>query len=97
MPDYAIVIHPASHAAIEAYRRALVAGEHQPGARLAKALSGTSVEALDTVAFIEVLLATKPPQIFAESAVYGDGRDWNATELSLLGDIGVAVECHGFR
>ena len=92
MPDYAIVIHPASHAAIEAYRQDLVAGKHQPGARLAKALSGTSVAVLTTEDFIDALLATKPPQIFAESAVYGDGRDWIATELSLLGDINIAVD-----
>ena len=92
MPDYAIVIHPASHAAIEAYRQTLVAGEHQPGASLAKALSASSVAALTSGAFIDALLATKPPQIFAESAVYGDGRDWTATELSLLGDINIAVD-----
>jgi putative transposase len=46
---------------------------------------------LSTEAFLEHLVATKQPQIFAESAVHGDGSDWTATELSILGDIGFAV------
>jgi hypothetical protein len=37
------------------------------------------------------LLDTKPPQIFAESAVAGDGTDWSLTELGLLGDVSIAV------
>ncbi len=41
--------------------------------------------------FLELLLQTKSPQIFAESAVYGDGSDWNQTELSILGDIVIAM------
>ena len=31
-------------------------------------------------------------RIFAESAIYGNGQDWNAQELKLLGAIGIAVE-----
>lgn len=37
------------------------------------------------------LLNTKFPRIFAESEVRGDGGDWIREELSLLGDVGVAV------
>jgi len=40
---------------------------------------------------LECLLNTKEPQFFAESALYGDGRDWNKTELSILGDISIGV------
>jgi hypothetical protein len=40
---------------------------------------------------IEQLVNTKLPQIFAESKVYGDGSDWNQTELSILGLISFAV------
>lgn len=40
---------------------------------------------------LECLLNTKVPQIFAESALYGDGRDWSQTELSILGDISIGV------
>jgi len=45
---------------------------------------------------IEKLLQTKKPQIFAESAVRGDGSDWNQTELSILGDISAAVPVQVF-
>lgn len=41
--------------------------------------------------FLGSLVDTKQPQIFAESAVSGDGSDWNPTELSLLGDISIAA------
>lgn len=41
--------------------------------------------------FLEVLLQTKVPTIFAESAIYGDGRDWSLVELGILGDISIAV------
>jgi hypothetical protein len=41
--------------------------------------------------FLDALLNTKPPLIFAESAVAGDGSDWNLTELGILGDISIAV------
>jgi hypothetical protein len=37
------------------------------------------------------LFDTKLPQIFAESAVAGDGTDWSPTELGLLGDVSIAV------
>jgi hypothetical protein len=37
------------------------------------------------------LFDTKEAQIFAESAVSGDGSDWNLTDLAILGDISVAV------
>lgn len=41
--------------------------------------------------FLEILVNTKRPQIFAESAICGNGLDWNHEELSILGDMGVAV------
>lgn len=66
------------------YEAAIRAGHAQPGARLAAALK-------DECDFFTALLRTKPPLIFAESAVAGDGSDWNLTELSLLGDISMAM------
>ena len=92
MNTWTLVLHPQAHEAIEHYRLVLATGDRQPGSRLAKVLADTAPGDMTTGAFIDALLATKPPQIFAESAVYGDGRDWNATELSLLGDINVAVD-----
>lgn len=50
-----------------------------------------SLKIANTLSFIEMLLRTKKPTIFAESAIQGDLTDWNQTELEILSDIGVAV------
>ena len=63
----------------------VLSGRVRPGARLAESLT-------DENDFTTALLRTKLPQIFAESAVAGDGSDWNLTELGLLGDISVAMD-----
>jgi len=41
--------------------------------------------------FFEAILQTKQPQIFAESEIQGNGVDWNNKELSILGDVSIAV------
>jgi hypothetical protein len=92
MSDYSVVMHPLTHAAIDTYRQAVSDGTQQPGARLARILADEPTATAAIGPFTDALLATKPPQIFAESAVYGDGRDWTATELSLLGDMNIAVD-----
>jgi hypothetical protein len=46
--------------------------------------------------FLEKLINTKLPQIFAESSVAGDGTDWTFQELSILGDIGISVKVDVF-
>ncbi|MFT5194622.1 MAG: hypothetical protein ACI85U_001631 [Candidatus Promineifilaceae bacterium] len=46
---------------------------------------------LDTISFLQELINTKRPQIFAESAVAGNGSDWNQVELSILGDVSIAT------
>lgn len=56
-----------------------------------KLLKNKSVKELTSIDFLEVLLQTKLPQIFAESSIYGNGTDWNLTELGILGDISIAV------
>jgi len=62
-----------------------------PGKYLANRLGGRDLAAITPEAFLGELVETKKPCIFAESVVYGDGSDWNLTELGLLGDISVAV------
>lgn len=73
------------------YLQALQSSKIEPGQFLKNKLKKQDLSQLSTDGLIENLLNTKHPQIFAESAVYGDGRDWNAAELKLLGDIGFAV------
>ena len=63
----------------------------EPGNFLNAKLSTVNLKELSTEQFFEILVSTKRPQIFAESAVCGNGLDWNLTELSILGDLGIAV------
>jgi len=51
-----------------------------------------NLSSLDTKKLLNLLLRTKKPQIFAETAVYGYGSDWNQQELKLLGDISIACK-----
>lgn len=86
-PTYQWLLTPKAAERIERWLEALDQGRERPGARLA----GLFEHGLSGPATVEqavgALLRTKQPQIFAESAVRGDGSDWTPTELSLLGDI----------
>jgi len=73
------------------YLAALRTGDASAGKRLRNNLAGTEFSSLNEAGFVDALLNTKVPQIFAESAVAGDGSDWNLTELGILGDISIAV------
>jgi len=61
------------------------------GEYLRKSLKGIAIEALDAPALLSALLNSKKPQIFAESAVMGDGSDWTLNELGILGDISIGM------
>jgi hypothetical protein len=85
---YNIVVSDDTLEKIVLYKAEIDAGTVQAGARLkAKIKPG-----MDRDSFIEALLATKLPKIFAESEIKGDDSDWNARELSILGDINVTME-----
>jgi hypothetical protein len=92
MKPYRVLMHPLAYDKAETYLADLKSqGLARAGAYLRKRLQGQRLFDLSTEAFLEHLVATKRPQIFAESAVQGEGSDWTATELSILGDIGFAV------
>lgn len=80
-----ILIPDETRTGLVEYEKAIGSGQVQPGVRLSEALK-------DEDDLTTALLRTKLPQIFAESAVAGDGSDWNLTELGLLGDISVAMD-----
>ncbi len=81
---YEILIPDETRTRLAEYEVAVRSGNTQPGARLAATLNADHD-------FLTALLRTKQPLIFAESAVAGDGSDWNLTELGMLGDISVAM------
>lgn len=90
MPAYASLISQTSYERAQDYLAQLRTGS-QPGAFLQTQLAGADLASLTVAEFLEKLVQTKRPQIFAESAVMGDGSDWNLAELGLLGDISMAT------
>ncbi|MBK8901752.1 MAG: hypothetical protein IPM53_11250 [Anaerolineaceae bacterium] len=90
MVKYKTLLSENSLQRVKEYWQAIQAGS-QPGRFFQEKLAGQDVAALSVQAFLEQLVRTKKPQIFAESAVAGDGSDWNLTELGLLGDISIAA------
>lgn len=91
--NYKVVISEATLQKAEAYKKQLEKDIELSGKYLYKALmeAKKSLKELSLEAFIEILVNTKKPTIFAESAVRGDGKDWNGPELSILGDINFVV------
>jgi hypothetical protein len=92
---YTTLLHPSTLDKAAGYLAKLRSGSGA-GGFLQKRLSGHDLQALPLSQFIELLVQTKKPQIFAESSVNGDGSDWNQTELSILGDISIAVPVNVF-
>ncbi len=90
MQDYRVLIHPITYQRSSDYldrlKSGAIAGEY-----LTNKLKGNDISQISIERFIELLVQTKQPCIFAESAIYGDGRDWNQAELSLLGDISIVT------
>ncbi|MFM2303964.1 MAG: hypothetical protein RLZZ135_1374 [Cyanobacteriota bacterium] len=61
------------------------------GQYLQEQLKDKNVLQISISEFIELLVQTKRPCIFAERAIYGNGIDWNQSELSILGDTNIAT------
>ena len=91
MKQYKILMHEMSYKKANSYLKDLAIGKVTTGAYLHQSLKDKDISKLSNDEFIELIVRTKQPQIFAESAVCGDGSDWNQAELSILGDISIAV------
>jgi hypothetical protein len=90
MPAYTTLLSKKTYARAEQYYQALKTGV-PAGSYLQQKLANNNLAHLTVAQLLELLVRTKIPQIFAESAVAGDGSDWNLTELGLLGDIAIAA------
>ena len=88
---YSIVIPEGTVARAADYMEAVREGRLSPGGFQHDRLQGVDLRAMPGQDLLSTLFETKRPQIFAESAVVGDGSDWNLTELGLLGDVSIAV------
>jgi hypothetical protein len=89
--SYQILIPDETRTRLAGYLKALQSGAARAGSRLANGLRGHDLTALTAAGFQDVLINTKVPLIFAESAVTGDGSDWHLEELRLLGDVSISV------
>ncbi len=87
---YSWLVHPDTVRKIRSYLISLRNDEY-PGVLLKKQLDGVLLSEISPEELLEKLINTKIPQIFAETAVSGDGSDWNQKELSILGDVSAAV------
>lgn len=89
---YEILLHARTQQTLDEYSERLrKEGISAAGALMADRLKNTEVAAIDQAQVLDHLVNTKKPRIFAESEVYGDGRDWTLEELSLLGGINIAT------
>jgi hypothetical protein len=88
---YKVHLHQDSFKKVKKYQKALALQEQQPGAYLQALLHGEAPASLSAQEFLELLVRTKKPNIYAESAISGDGSDWTQDELSILGDVGISV------
>ena len=91
MSNYQILIPEETWQKLERYQQDLHSDTLVCGDYLQQALQNEDVFKLDIKVFFEYLINTKKPKIFAEVEIRGDGSDWNQTELSILGDISIAV------
>jgi hypothetical protein len=91
MTKYQVLLSPVTLQKVENYLDALKTERISAGVIFSKVLAGKRINEISAEEFVELLVNTKYPQIFAESAIHGDGTDWNQSELSILGDISIAV------
>ncbi len=96
LPAYDVVIGETTLKNILQYKSDIAVGAAEPGARLKQALDKKDAAGLSTEDFVEALLATKQPLIFAESAIKCDGTDWTHRELDLLGDINITMNAKAY-
>jgi hypothetical protein len=90
MPPYTVLLSRTTYQKASAYLARLRAGQ-PAGNYLQAELQAKGLDTIHVDDLLELLLRTKRPQIFAESAVCGDGSDWTLEELSILGDTSIAV------
>ena len=84
-------MHAKTYKKANSYLSDIKLGKVNCGSYLQLCMKCVDIVLLSVEQFIELIIRTKKPQIFAESAVHGDGTDWNQTELSILGDISISV------
>lgn len=92
-PNYDVVLSQGSLDRIILYKNDLSLNKVEPGFYLKKVLD-TKRSVLDQTSaeqFIELLLLTKKPKMYATEEIRVDGSDWNEIEFRILGDMNIAM------
>ena len=89
-PRYRLVMHADAWRRLEAYARRVLDDPREAGSYMRNRLAELPSPG-PAGGVLAALVNTKRPRIFAESEVAGDGSDWTAEELRLLGDVAVCV------
>jgi hypothetical protein len=90
MKNYRVLIDRQAYDKTSEYLALLKAG-NPAGEYLQGRLKQVELDRLNEIELLELLLRTKRPKIFAEFEIYGNGIDWNRSELSILGDISIVT------
>lgn len=91
MQNYKVILPKQTQERARNYWTLIKGNLNDAGGYVCNSLKNKNLENYSVEDFLEILFQTKKPQIFAESGIYGNGKDWNLTELGILGDISVAV------
>jgi len=97
--SYEVLMPAIGWAKSRSYLRDLWTMKAMPGGLLLKEMGGVDFRRVDYVELAQRLFSIKlpgVPRIFAQNAMCGDGSDFTLRELSLLGDISVAVPVNVF-
>lgn len=86
---YSILLHECTFETIKKYKEQLAKKEKSPGSYLKAQITTLQLETVSILDFLNSLLATKKPTIFAESEL--TTGTWTNIELEILGNISVAV------
>jgi hypothetical protein len=90
-PKYSVHTSQENMDAVKKYQEDLIAGKAEMGAKLKAVVGDRDIKSLTTEQFLELIIQTKEPKFLAEGAYKGGGKDWNAREAWILGNINIAV------
>ncbi|CEG57180.1 ankyrin repeat domain-containing protein [Legionella fallonii] len=96
MPNYTFVCSDETLKKLHQYRLDLLSHKATAGKYLADILAKKGLNTLNDEQFIECLIQTKPDCIFAESTLYRQDLNWNALEISLLGDLSCVIPTQAY-
>ena len=94
--SYRFLIHSDTYQKIHDYRSKILAdGIEVAGEIFQKQLLGLDISRLSNAEFLECLMVTKKTKMYTKMYYLREG--WNKTELSILGDVGLAVPVDVFN